>query len=312
MKKEDLENLHTSVLLDELVDSIEIFDNKKNIIVDCTLGLAWHAREVIRKMNFWDLFIWFDADDRNLVLAKQRLEWFRDDVEKIFIHSNFVNLKQELEKRWIEKITWIYYDLWISSLHVDQKERWFSFKSDWPLDMRFDTSSWKKAADIINTYKEEDLRDIFYEYWEELSSAKIAKEIVLKRKLKKFETTRDLAELIDRVTKNPKAKTKIFQALRIEVNNELKNIKSSLIDSISLLEKDSSIFVISFHSLEDRIVKNIFRDETRDCICNDIICSCKHKRSLKLITKKPILPWKAELENNSRSRSAKARYAKKI
>jgi 16S rRNA (cytosine1402-N4)-methyltransferase len=225
------------------------------------------------------------------------------------INSNFWNLRKELEKIWITKITWIYYDLWLSSLHIDQAERWFSFMQDWPLDMRFDKSKWKTASDIVNSYKTEELKEIFSKYWEEPKSSKIAKLIVERRKKKLFEKTIDLAEIIPW---NVKVKSRIFQAVRIEVNKELENLEKSLNEAINLLEKDSVIFVISFHSLEDRITKNIFKREMKDCICKDLICSCKHKKRLKLINKKPIVPWEFEIKNNPRSRSAKARCAKKI
>ena len=315
MNVEKLENIwkkHTSVLLDELVNGIEIFENKKNIVVDCTLWIWWHACEIIKKLNTWDLFIGFDADIRNLELAEERInEVNSNKIEVILINSNFVNLKNELNKKWINKITWIYYDLWLSSLHVDEAERWFSFKLDWPLDMRFDKNFWNPASIIVNKYRKDQLLQIFKEYWEEPMGKKIADGIIKNRKVKKFETTKELSDLIWSVSKNPKSKNRIFQALRIETNKELENIKISVNDAINLLEIDWIIFVISFHSLEDRIVKQIFKRETRDCICSELICNCKHKKSLKILTKKPILPSKEEVKNNSRSRSAKARFAKK-
>lgn len=318
---------HISVLLNELVDSIEISDVKQNIIVDCTLGMAGHGLEIMKKLNYWDIFIWFDADIKNLWLAKQRIEAELKDnnidlnfienkkdtnknkINIILINSNFWNLKEELEKRKIEKITWIYYDLWLSSLHIDEAERWFSFMQNGPLDMRLNKTIWKTAAQIVNSYTASELRKIFLEYWEEPGSNKIAHNIVDLRKNKKFETTFDLAEIIQWPVK---VKARIFQALRIEVNQELEVLKKSLEDAIKLLEKDWIIFVISFHSLEDRITKQIFKRETRDCICSDIICSCHHKKSLKLLNKKPILPSKKEISLNSRSRSAKARCAQKL
>lgn len=308
-----MEEKHIPVLLNELVSFIKISKNNQNIIVDCTLGLAWHAKEIIKKMQKWDIFIGFDADIRNLSLAKKNLENINNEVEKIFINSNFVNLKKELEKLDIKQITWIYYDLWISSLHLDEADRWFSFRYDWPLDMRFDTSSWKTAAQIINTYKEKDLLKIFKDYWEDPLSNKIVKKIIEIRKTDfKFNTTKDLADFLENISHDPKTKARIFQALRIEVNKELENLKISLKDAIDLLKKDWSLFVISFHSLEDRIVKNIIRDETKDCICTYLICTCKHKKRLKLVNKKAIIPSKEEEKQNPRSRSAKARWAIKI
>jgi len=303
---------HISVLLEELVNSIEIFSGKPNIIVDCTLWMAGHAREIIKKMWEWDIFIGFDADSRNLELAKQNLDWIETKVKIILINSNFIHLKSELQKVGIESITWIYYDLWISSLHVDEAERGFSFKQDWPLDMRFDTSTGKTAADIVNFSSKKELEDIFRYYWEDPSFRKIADRIILKRKQEKFFTTKDLANFLDEILKFPKTKTRIFQALRIEVNKELEAMEKSIPDALDLLESWGNIFVISFHSLEDRIVKHILKKETKWCICSDIICSCHHEKSLKLHSKKPILPSEEEIEFNPRSRSAKARGATKL
>lgn len=311
----DFKELHKSVLLCELVNSIEISKTKKNIIVDCTLWMGGHAREILKKLHKWDIFIWFDVDKRNLDIVKFELEkefkwsW----IELKFVNDNFLNLKKNLESLKIEKITWIYYDLGISSLHVDEAERWFSFKLDGPLDMRFDTSSRITAKEIVNSYSKDDLIKIFKEYGEEPSSRKIAEEIILEReKWTMFKTTKELSDLIWRVSKFPKAKNRIFQALRIETNRELEVIEKSVRDGIDLLEKGGNIFVISFHSLEDRIIKNIFKNEARDCICGEIICVCKHKKSLKILTKKPLLPTSDEIKSNPRSRSAKARCAKKI
>lgn len=303
------DNRHISVLLEELVNSIEIFDSRQNIIVDCTLWMAGHAIQIINKMWENDIFIWFDADERNLKLAKINIEKSNPKPKIILINSNFINLKEELKNVWIEKITGIYYDLWLSSLHLDEAERWFSFMKDWPLDMRLDNNHWKKASEIVNSYTASELREIFMKYWESSQSNKVAHKIVDSRKQKKFETTFDLSEVI---AGWPKEKSKIFQALRIEVNKELEAMEKSIPDALELLEKDWNIFVISFHSLEDRITKQIFKKETRDCICSDIICSCHHIKSLKLHSKKPIIPTEQEIKYNSRSRSAKARWAIKI
>ena len=304
---------HNPVLLLELVNNINIEKKRENIIVDCTLWLAGHAIEIIKKMNLGDRFIWFDTDIRNLELAKKKLEGlWKNGVSIILINSNFINLEEELRKIWIKKITWIYYDLWISSLHVDSWERWFSFKIDWPLDMRFNINSSNNALYVINNYKESDLRKIFFKFWEEKKSTKIAKKIIEERKKKKIKTTKELKDIIEKVSRDPKSKNRIFQAIRIEVNAELENLEKSLNQAINILEVGGNIFVISFHSLEDRIVKNIFRRETRDCICNDLICSCKHKKSLKILNKKLIIPSEKELENNPRSRSAKARVGEKL
>lgn len=308
---QEIEKKHISVLLNELVDSIKIFSDKKNVIVDCTLGMWWHASKIIEKMNPSDIFIGFDADIKNLELAKIRLEKIAEEkkVETIFINSNFSELKAEIEKIWIQKITWIYYDLGLSSLHLDEAERWFSFMHDWPLDMRLDKSKGKTAENVVNSYTASELREIFLKYWEEPQANRLSQKIVLERKKKRIKTTLDLAEII---WWTPKVKSRIFQAIRIEVNWELEAIEKSLEDAIWLLENWWRIFVISFHSLEDRTVKQIFKKEARDCICDDLICSCHHKKSLKLLNKKPILPTQEEITTNKRSRSAKARFAEKI
>lgn len=319
------ENIHTSVLLHELVQGLDIQRWRQNIIVDCTLGLAGHASAVIAKMNPGDIFIGFDADERNLKLATERLEVtvpkytqnpaLRETpsgVKIVLLHSNFRQLKAALGLQNIEKITGIYYDLWVSSLHFDEAERGFSLRQDGPLDMRFDANSGITAYDILVSYPEEELARIFFEYGEEKASRKIAHALVVQRKKSHLKSTWELAAFLDTLSPHPKTKTRIFQALRIEVNGELQALQESLKDAIHLLETDGKIFVISFHSLEDRIVKQIFKQETKDCICSDIICRCGHTKTLEILTKKPILPSPEEQKNNTRSRSAKARLAKKI
>lgn len=312
-------NIHTSVLLEELVWAIEISKTRKNIIVDMTLWLAWHACKVIEKMNPGDIFIGFDADERNLKLAKENIEKTKTqffpnwNIEIVLIHSNFESLAEKLAEHNISSLTGIYYDLWVSSLHFDEAERWFSLRLEWPLDMRFDTRSGKTAADIINYYEEKDLYELLKNYGEEPHSRKIAARMIAERKKQKFVTTTDLTDFIDReINSHIKTKTRVFQALRIEVNAELRALETSLEQAIKLLEKDGDIFVISFHSLEDRIVKQILKRESKDCICSDIVCTCKHEKQIQLLHKKPILPSQEEQKMNSRSRSAKARHAKKI
>lgn len=306
-------NIHTSVLLNELVSAINISQDKKNIIVDCTLWLAGHASKVIQKMNEGDIFIGFDADERNLKLARKKLESLQTKTQIILVHSNFSNLQEKLAEHDINAITGIYYDLGVSSMHFDEAERWFSLRLEGPLDMRFDTRSWKTAADVLNYYEEKDLFKILKEYGEEPHARKIAARVITARKNKKFSTTTDLNEFLDsEINPHIKTKTRVFQALRIEVNGELGTLTSSLQQAITLLESWWDIFVISFHSLEDRITKQLFKKETRDCICSDMICTCHHTKNLSLTHKKPILPSPEEQKANSRSRSAKARHAQKI
>jgi len=332
MESQNIAKKHISVLLHELVDTIKIFEDRQNIIVDATLWMAGHGCEIISKLSSGDIFVWFDADTRNLPLAIQRIKSLSDQnslplnicepgnefkpandaINILLIHSNFEFLKEKLEENNIKSITGIYYDLGISSLHVDEADRWFSFREDGPLDMRFDITTGKTAADIVNSYQQAELRQMFIDYWEEPASTKIAAKIIESRKPDKIKTTSRLVEIIESVNAHPKTKTRIFQAIRIEVNGELEVMKKSFRDAIELLQKDGTIFVISFHSLEDRITKQTLKRETRDCICSEIICNCQHKKSLKLLTKKPILPTENEIKHNSRSRSAKARAATKI
>lgn len=302
---------HIPVLFHELVGSAEISASEKNIVVDCTLGFWWHAKEIIKKMKKWDIFIWFDADEKNLNLAKENIRSTLEEkeVESIFIHSNFLYLKEELEKRKIDFATYIYYDLWLSSMHVDEWERGFSFKNDGPLDMRFDKSKWKSAFEVVNFYKKDQLIKIFREYGEENLAKKIAEKIETERKKKKITTTKEFADII---WWDSKTKARIFQAIRIEVNNELENIEISVKDALEKLKKWGRIFIITFHSLEDRIVKNILRDESKDCICSELVCNCRHKKTIKVLTKKPIIPSEEETKNNPRARSAKARIWEKI
>ncbi len=307
----EISKKHISVLLEELVSAIDIKNDKQNIIVDCTLWMGWHASKMIEKMNSGDIFIGFDADEKNMKLAKVRLEDISDEkwVKVILINSNFSELEEKLKENGIDKITWIYYDLWLSSLHLDEADRWFSFMLEWPLDMRLDKTKWQTAADIVNWYTQKELREIFLKYWEEPGANKISANIVEQRKKQKFKTTKDLSDILP---SSPKTKSRIFQAIRIEVNKELESMEKSINEAIDLLDKDWIIFVISFHSLEDRITKQIFKKESKDCICDDLICSCHHKKKLKLLNKKPILPTPEEIKENPRSRSAKARFAKKI
>lgn len=306
-------NTHTSVLLEELVEYINIYKDNRNIIVDATLWLAGHASKIVSRMNPGDIFVGFDADERNLKLAKEKLDTIQTETQIILIQSNFADIGERLNDHGITHVTGIYYDLGVSSLHFDEAERWFSLRLEGPLDMRFDTKIWRTAADILNFSEEKEIYNILKEFGEEPHARKVAAKVIEQRKQKKFTTTKELTEFLDeQVNTHIKTKMRVFQALRIAVNNELWNLEKSLDSAIDLLETNGTIFVISFHSLEDRIVKQRLKRESRDCLCSDIICSCKHIKSIKILTKKPILPSKREQENNTRSRSAKARAARKL
>lgn len=308
---------HIPVLLSELVDSIKIFKDRQNIIVDCTLWLAWHATEIIKKLNKDDIFIGFDADIDNLETARQNIEkniWEYIKEKNIKIHlvnSNFKNLKLELDKIWIQKVTWVYYDLGVSSVHFDDESKWFSFRWDGVLDMRFDRTSWITAKEIINTYSENDLYRIFREYWEEKKVKFIIDKILEIRKNKEINTTKELLEIIESSSYDPKSKLRVFQALRIEVNNEFWVIKDSIKQAVNLLDKDWIIAVITFHSLEDRLVKQIFT-EYINVEKDNITGQDKTPRILEKVYKKPLIPTELEINTNPRSRSAKLRVVRKL
>ena len=243
--------------------------------------------------------------------AKERLKNYKNLT---IVKSSYVNIKSELKKLGIEKITGgVILDLGASYHQLTKAERGFSFSKDAPLDMRFDMQSDFSAYDVVNDYSEEDLVKIFSEYGEERFSKRIAKKIIEYRKQKKIETTLELANLIKDATPKIKSSihpaTRVFQAIRIEVNNELKNVNFVLHDILELLDKGGIISVLSFHSLEDRIVKKFFKYESQKCRCNDLICKCPPPR-LELVNKQPILATDEELKENPPSRSAKLRVAR--
>lgn len=307
------ENIHTSVLLEELVAWLHVSEIKKNIIIDCTFGLAGHASKVLSKMKSGDIFIGFDADKRNLERAQKNLSAYNFPAEIILIESNFRYLRDELRKRNISHCSAIYYDLWVSSLHFDEAERGFSLRLEWPLDMRFDTSHGKTAKDILNYAEQKDIFYILKTYGEEPYARKIAAKVIESRKKKKFESTFDLTEFLEtNINKHIKTKMRVFQALRIAVNEELTALEESLEQACDILQTWGVIAAISFHSLEDRIVKHFYKKKSRDSDYDEVSRSYKQQKELKIRTKKPILPSGEEQKNNSRSRSAKLRIAEKI
>ena len=307
------ENIHTSVLLEELVAGITLSQTQTNIVVDCTLWLAGHAVKVIEQMKAWDIFIGLDADIRNLELAQKRLEEVNFSWKIILIQDNFRNLKESLAKYNISHCSAIYYDLGVSSLHFDEAERGFSLRLDWPLDMRFDTKQRKTAADILNYDEEKTIFEILRNYGEEPYARKIAAKIIIQRKKKKFERTFELIEFLEReINKHIKTKMRVFQALRIAVNEELHALEESLEAARDILTQWWKIAAISFHSLEDRIVKHSFKKYARDNDYDEISRTYRQKKQFIILTKKPILPSIEEQKINPRSRSAKLRIAEKI
>ena len=303
--------MHYSVLKNELIESLNIKDG--GIFVDATIGYAGHSKEILKKIPNGYLY-GFDQDEKAVEYSTKELSKIGNNF-KIF-KTNFVNLKKTLEEENVGLVDGIIFDLGFSSPQIDDEARGFSFMHDGPLDMRM-SSEGVSAKDIIDTYSKEKLASIFFRYGEEKLSKVIAKNI--KKNCKEINTTLELVEIIKSATganyfyKNHPER-KIFQALRIEVNDELTVLEKVLPDAINLLKKGGRIGVITFHSLEDRIVKNIFREnsEVDEIVKGLIEVPVAYKPKIKLINKKPILPSTQELEENSRSRSAKLRIIERI
>ncbi|QWQ39359.1 16S rRNA (cytosine(1402)-N(4))-methyltransferase RsmH [Gemella sp. zg-570] len=301
---------HYSVLLHEAISGLNIKEN--GIYVDCTLGGAGHSLEILKKLKNGKLYA-FDQDDLAVSNAKIKLKDYEDKV--VFIKSNFENLKFELAKLGIEKVDGVLYDLGVSSPQLDTPERGFSYNYDTRLDMRMDTTSELSAYEVVNNYNYNDLVRIFYRYGEEKFSKQIARNIETRRLEKNIETTFELVDIIKNSIpaaarrKGGHPAKRIFQAIRIEVNNELGVLENSLEQAIDLVNMGGRISVITFHSLEDRICKQIFNEHLKE---KDLpkglpIIPTENKTKLKNITKKPITPSDEELEENNRSRSAKLR-----
>lgn len=303
---------HTPVLYGELTQSLRFFETGKNIIVDCTLGLGWHASWIIEKLEKWDIFIGLDCDQDNLTSAKAHIEEGLKEKKNTptthFIHSNFGELDEVLDTLKLSHITAIYADLWVSSVHFDTPERGFSFRFDGPLDMRLDSSHGKTAAELINTLPYEKMAEIFRIYGDEVRAGFIAKKIIEARTIKPIETTKELADIVTKAWRD--AVPRIFQALRIAVNEEYSNLEKMLSVAHDKLASGGSISIIAFHSGEDRIVKHFFREKStpeRDPITGQDTIS----GTIEVITKKPITPTDKEIQENPRSRSALLRIAHK-
>ena len=305
---------HYSVLLNESIEGLKI--KPDGIYVDGTLGYAGHSSEILRQLTTGHLYS-FDQDLDAIKDSKERLS----KIGKNFtiIHSNFSNMKEELAKLGITKVDGILFDLGLSSPQIDNKERGFTFMVDAPLDMRMDQTKKLDAETIVNTYTIEELTNIFFIYGEEKMSKVIAKKIVSERLNKQIKTTKELVKIIESAVgakyfnKNHPER-QIFQAIRIEVNSELTVLKEVLPNAIDLLNKEGRMSVITFHSLEDRIVKQIFKkdSEVDELVKGLPVIPPEYQPKLKLINKKPILPSEKELKENSRSRSAKLRIVERI
>ena len=306
-----MEFKHKSVLLNETIDGLNI--KPDGIYVDGTLGGGGHAYEVCRRLGEKGSIIGIDQDEAAIEAAGIRLKDFGEKVT--IVRSNYCDMKSKLHELGIDKVDGNVLDLGVSSYQLDTAERGFSYREDAPLDMRMDTRQKMTARDIVNDYTEADLYRVIRDYGEDKFAKNIAKHIVQARAVKPVETTAELSEIIrasipmkfQKKSGHPAKRT--FQAIRIELNRELDVLRDSLDDMIDLLNPGGRLCIITFHSLEDRIVKSAFRKNENPCTCppDFPVCVCGKKSKGSIITKKPILPSEEELEYNSRSKSAKLR-----
>ena len=306
-----MEFVHKSVLLDETVNGLNI--KPDGIYVDGTLGGGGHAYEVCRRLGDKGSIVGIDQDAAAIEAAGNRLKDFGEKVT--IVRSNYCDMKSQLQKLGIDKVDGIVLDLGVSSYQLDTAERGFSYREDAPLDMRMDTRQKMTARDIVNDYEEMELYRVIRDYGEDKFAKNIAKHIVAARKVKPIETTGELTEIIrasipmkyQKKSGHPAKRT--FQAIRIELNRELEVLKDSLDDMIDLLNPGGRLCIITFHSLEDRIVKSAFRKNENPCTCpSDFpVCVCGKVSKGSILTRKPILPSEEEMEENSRAKSAKLR-----
>lgn len=308
-----MEFKHKSVLLEETVDSLQV--KSGGIYVDGTLGGGGHAYLVCKRLQGNGTFVGIDQDEDAIRAATQKLQEFEDKLTLHIVKSNYCHFQKVLSDLQLGQVNGIMLDLGVSSYQLDNAERGFTYRVDAPLDMRMDQSASKTAKDIVNTYSEIELFHMIRDYGEDKFAKNIAKHIVRMRREKPMETTFDLVRAIDaaipakiRAAGGHPAK-KTFQAIRIELNQELEVLKQSVGVMIDSLAPGGRLSIITFHSLEDRIVKKMFREYENPCICppDFPVCVCGRVSKGKVITKKPILPGREECEENSRSKSAKLR-----
>ena len=310
-----MEFKHKSVLLEETIEGLDI--KPDGIYVDGTLGGAGHAREVCKKLSAKGRFIGIDQDQDAIIAASERLAPFK---QATVIRSNYCYMVQKLAARGINKVDGILLDLGVSSYQLDNEERGFTYRVDAPLDMRMDQRQTQTASDIVNGYEEKELYRIIRDYGEDKFAKNIAKHIVAARQVKPITTTGELTEIIrESIPMKMQVKSghpakRTFQAIRIELNRELDVLRDSLDGMIDILDDGGRLCIITFHSLEDRIVKTIFRKNENPCTCpSDFpVCVCGKKSKGKVITRKPILPGETEMEENPRSKSAKLRIFERV
>ncbi|MCL5958867.1 MAG: 16S rRNA (cytosine(1402)-N(4))-methyltransferase RsmH [Chloroflexi bacterium] len=308
------DSLHLPVLYQEVLDALQPGPGRN--FIDCTLGLGGHAKGILERSSPDGRLLGIEANPESLRLAARRLEAYRDRCT--LVNDNYVNVARIAEEQGFLPVDGVLFDLGISSFLLEGLELGFSFRIDSPLDMRFDPRQTETAYDVVNRLSEAELADILYRYGEEPRARKIARAIVKARSKAEIGTSRDLAAVIERAVLPERGRvhpaTRAFQAIRIFVNRELENVQSGLEQAIDLLRAEGRLAVISFHSLEDRVVKQFLAQEARGCVCPPRLpaCICGHKPRLKILTKKPIVPPEAEIRQNPRSRSAKLRVAERL
>ena len=305
---------HISVLLEESIDALNL--NENSVVVDCTLGYGGHSSYILKRIKRGYLFA-FDQDSEAIRHSTDRLTAIGTNFT--IIKSNFVNLKEELNSRDVEEVDAILFDLGVSSPQLDEKKRGFSYHEDAKLDMRMDQESTLTAYDVVNKYSKEKLQEIFYKYGEDKFSKNIAKKMVEYREQKPIETTLELVDIIKsavpmKYRKDKHPARQIFQAIRIEVNHELDVLEPALEQALSLVKVGGRVAVITFHSLEDRIVKRYFKEKTKidDKVKGLPNIPEQYLPNYRLVVNKAILPSKEELEKNNRARSAKLRVIERI
>ncbi|SEN08394.1 16S rRNA (cytosine(1402)-N(4))-methyltransferase RsmH [Lihuaxuella thermophila] len=307
--------IHETVLKEEAVDGLNI--KPDGVYVDCTLGGAGHSRLIAERLDSSGTLIGLDQDQTALDHAKQHLKDVGCNLH--LVKTNFRRIRQVVEGLGFDKVDGILFDLGVSSPQLDAGERGFSYHQDAPLDMRMDVQQELSAYHIVNHWPEDEIARVLFEYGEEKFSRRIAQEIVSQRQRKPIATTMQLVDIIKQAIPAPARRTgphparRSFQAIRIAVNDELNVFRQALEQSVEILHSRGRICVITFHSLEDRICKKFFQDKAKGCICppHFPVCTCDQRPLLRVVTKKPVLPAKEEIERNKRARSAKLRIAEK-
>ncbi|HEX2983813.1 MAG TPA: 16S rRNA (cytosine(1402)-N(4))-methyltransferase RsmH [Ignavibacteriales bacterium] len=306
------EEIHVPVLLKESLEFL--ITDTSGIYFDGTAGFGGHSAAILKQLDWSGKLVLTDMDATAFEYCKSK---FGGDGRVSLYNFNFAQIDIISKLESISGYTGIFVDLGVSSFQLDDAEAGFTYRTNSPLDLRMDKNAELSAKDVVNTFDEKELADIFFQYGEEKNSRKIARAIVEKRNAGRIETTLDLAKIVEGLTPAHlvnKSLSRVFQALRIYVNDELGSLKDFLNKAVSLLDKKGRIVVLSYHSLEDRIVKDVFKYENLSCVCPPglPVCQCGKEQRLKILTKKPLAPQESEIKNNKRARSAKLRAAERI